>query len=77
MNSFFASWTFFVIFAVCTLSNQMRSQGADLDSLSALSADREHRASVKIMHIFVVLFNEAFIHSFTKLAHLIFIGKIG
>ena len=73
MDCFLASGALLVILTICTLSDQMRGKGTDFNPLATLAADNKHRASVKVVHIFVIFFNKSFIDSFTKLALLILI----
>ena len=73
MNCFLASWTLFVVFAICTLPNQMGCECANLNSLSTLATYDKHGARVKVMHIFVILLGKPFINSFTELANMILV----
>ena len=77
LNCLLASRTFFIVFAIGALSHQMWGECTYLNTLIALFADGEHRASIVVVHIFVVLFNKFFIMPFAKLAILFFILELG
>ena len=77
LDCFLASWTLFIVFAIGALSHQMGGECTYFNALIALFADGKHRASIVVVHIFVVLFNKFFIMSFAKLAILFFILKLG
>jgi len=76
LDCFLAARTFFVVFAVLAFPHQMCSQGADLHSLSALSADGQHGTCVVVMHIFVVFFYESFVVPFAELAVFILVVQL-
>lgn len=72
VDCFLAPWTSFIVLAVGALSHQMSSQCTNLNSLSALATNNEHRAGVKVMHIFIVLFSETLVNSLAELAYMVF-----
>ena len=77
VHCFLASRAFLVVLAVCALSDQVRGQGADLDALSAFAADYQHGTSVEVVHVFVVLLHESFVHSLAEFAYLVLVDLVG
>jgi hypothetical protein len=76
MHRLFATRTLLVVFTVGAFTNEVGGEITDLNSLSTLTADTNHRTSVEVMHIFVVLLHETFIHSLAKLTDFFFIDNV-
>ena len=76
MDCFFTSWAFLIVFTVGALSDQMRSQSANLYSLSALITDNEHRTGIEVVHVFIILLDKSLIYSFAELALLVLVYLI-
>lgn len=70
-----APWTLLIVLAIGTFPNQMRSQSANFNALTALAANDEHRAGIEVMHVLVVLLYEPFVDSLTKFTHFFLIYK--
>jgi len=76
MNCLFTTRTLLIVLTVCTFTNEVRCKIADFNSLSTFAAYTDHRASVEVMHVLVILFHETFVHSFAKLTDLLFIYNV-
>ena len=75
LNCLLATRTLFIVLAIATLSNQVRSHRAHLDPLAAFRTNSQHWTGVEVVHVFVVLLNESFIDSFAKLTNLVLVNN--
>ena len=76
VDCFFAPRAFLVILAIGALSHEVISESTNFNGLSTFSTDREHRAGIEIVHIFVILLGKALIYSFAKLAMLFLVNHV-
>jgi hypothetical protein len=76
MDCFFTTRTLLIVLAIGTLPNKVGCKVTDLDALPTLATDKDHRAGIEVMHVFIVLFHKTFINSLAELADLVFVYNV-